>query len=89
MKSIVSERGQVVIPKALRVRLAIGPGQALDFQEERGRLVATKLSTEDPVANVYGVLRIDRSTDEIMRDLRGEVDAVELVRSRRTRKRRA
>ena len=31
MKSIVSEKGQVTIPKALRVSLAISPGTELDF----------------------------------------------------------
>ena len=47
MKSLVSEKGQVTIPKALRDRLGLRPGTALDFQAEGGRLVATKSISED------------------------------------------
>ena len=31
MKAIISEKGQVTIPKALRDSLALAPGTALDF----------------------------------------------------------
>jgi AbrB family looped-hinge helix DNA binding protein len=75
-RSTVSEKGQVTIPKRLRDRLGIRPGQVLDFHEERGRLVATKRAAEDAVAVVYGILGSDRSTDHVMGDLRGEPDAV-------------
>ncbi len=76
MKAIVSEKGQVTIPKPLRDRLGIRPGQELDFDEERGRLVATKATAEDPVDAVYGILRLGRSTDEIVEEYRGRPDAV-------------
>ena len=76
MKTVVSEKGQVTIPKRLRDRLGIRPGQVLDFTEEGGRLVATKETIEDPVAAVYGVLRLGRPTDELITELRGEPDAV-------------
>ncbi len=76
MKTIVSEKGQVTIPKPLRERLGIRPGQVLDFEEEKGRLVATKLTTQDLIEAVYGIIRLDRSTDDIIRSLRGEADAV-------------
>ena len=75
MKTTVSERGQVTIPKALRERLGIRPGQKLDMREERGRLVATKLSTQDPLERVTGILKLGRSTDELMTTLRGKPDA--------------
>lgn len=76
MKSVVSERGQVTIPKALRDRLGIRPGEVLDFSEEKGRLVARKLVAQDPVDAVYGVIRLGRSTDEMVNRLRGRPDAV-------------
>jgi len=47
MKSVVSEKGQVTIPKALRDRLGLRAGTSLDFQAEGGRLVATKTLDED------------------------------------------
>lgn len=75
-RSVVSEKGQVTIPKQLRDRLGIRPGQALEFTEERGRLVATKARVEEPVSSVYGILDLGRSTDEIVADLRGPADAV-------------
>lgn len=73
---VVSEKGQVTIPKLLRDRMGIRPGQVLAFREERGRLVATKAAVDDPVASVYGTLKTDRSADQIVRDLRGAPDTV-------------
>jgi AbrB family looped-hinge helix DNA binding protein len=75
-RSVVSEKGQVTIPKQLRDRLGIRPGQALEFTEERGRLVATKAPAEDPVASVFGILELGRPTDEVVADLRSTPDAV-------------
>jgi AbrB family looped-hinge helix DNA binding protein len=72
MKATVAERGQVTIPKALRKKLGIQPGAVLDFHDEQGRLVAVKASVEDPVARVYGMLKLGKSTDALMRELRGE-----------------
>jgi len=74
MKATVSGKGQVTIPKALRQRLGIRPGQALEFREESGSLVATKVSAADPVESVYGILDLGASTDELVAELRGPVD---------------
>ena len=49
MKATVAERGQVTIPKPLREKLGIRPGTRLDFKDDRGKLVAVKVSDEDPV----------------------------------------
>lgn len=76
MKAIVSERGQVTIPKPLRDSLGIRPGQVLNFHEEAGRLVATKANADDPVESVCGILKLDKSTDELITELRGEPDTV-------------
>jgi len=76
MKSIVSEKGQVTIPKPLRDRLGLRSGQVLDFREERGRLVATKAAPGDPVVRIYGILKVGRPTDALLRALRGAPDAV-------------
>lgn len=76
MKSVVSEKGQVTIPKPLRDRLGLRPGQTLEFAEEHGRLVASKVVTSDPVAAVYGRFKSKKTTDQLMTELRGEVDAI-------------
>ena len=75
MKTIVSEKGQVTIPKPLRDRLGIRAGQALDFRAEQGQLVATKVTPQDAVESVYGILKLGRPTDEAVRVLRGAADA--------------
>lgn len=76
MKSTVSEKGQVTIPKRLRERLGIRAGAVLDFEEDRGRLVATKLTTQDPVDELFGVLESTDSADTIVHRLRGTPDTV-------------
>lgn len=70
MKAVVSEKGQVTIPKALRKRLAIQPGQVLEFAEENGRLVATKASASSPFQSLYGVLQLQGRVDEVVREMR-------------------
>ncbi len=78
MKAIVSEKGQVTIPKRLRDRLGIRPGQVLDFDEEAGRLVARKTVAVDPIEALYGTLDLGgRTTDEVIEELRGTPDAID------------
>jgi len=88
MKTTVSERGQIVIPKQLRTRLGLAPGQVLECWEERGRLVAAKAAMSDPVTSVYGILKLARSTDELIAELRGPADEG-LAKPRRRRSPRA
>lgn len=71
MKSVVSERGQMVIPKKFRDRLGLRAGQEVECLEEKGRLVVLKAASKQGVDEVYGVLAVDRGSDEILRDLRG------------------
>lgn len=70
MKSVVSEKGQVTIPKALRDRLDIRPGEVLDFEEVNGRLVATKVTVVDPVDALFGVVNLPGGTDAFIDQLR-------------------
>lgn len=72
MRTIVSEKGQITIPKPLRVRLGLRKGQVLDVREKQGRLVMTKITSANPFDKYYGVLKTGKTTDEIMVQLRGE-----------------
>ena len=72
--SRVSEKGQVTIPKPMRERLGIRPGEVVQFREEPGRLVIEKTLTRDALDELYGVLDLGRTTDEFVRELRGEAD---------------
>ena len=71
MKAIVAERGQVTIPKSLRIRLGIQPGTVLDFEVKQGSLIARKQTPNNPIAEIYGCAG-KGLTDEIMKQLRGE-----------------
>ncbi len=72
MKTIVSEKGQITIPKPLRVRLGLRKGQVLEVHEDKGKLVMTKLNSPDPFEKYYGILPLGKTTDEIITELRGE-----------------
>jgi AbrB family looped-hinge helix DNA binding protein len=74
MKAVVSEKGQVTIPKRLRDRLGIVPGAVLEFREESGTLVASKASSAHAIASVYGILDVGRPVDELVDELRGVAD---------------
>jgi len=49
MKTIVSERGQITLPKAIRVGLGIKPGTVLQVAMQDGKLVAWKQDDIDTI----------------------------------------
>ncbi len=71
MKAIVSEKGQITIPKTLRIRLGLRKGQVLEVREHRGRLVMTKPRSTDPFEKYFGAVDLGKTTDELMAELRG------------------
>ncbi len=54
MKAVVSEKGQVTIPKELREHLGLTRGTILDFEAVEGTLVARKDLATDPIAKWRG-----------------------------------
>jgi len=71
MKTTVSEKGQITIPKRLRERLGLRPGTILDFEEADGRLVGRKLIRPDHLDDLVGILPVDEGTDAFIREIRG------------------
>jgi len=71
MKAVVSEKGQVTIPKPLRTRLGIRPGAVLDFDAEGGRLVARKAQAADAVDAAWGILDLTEPVDAFVERARG------------------
>ncbi len=71
MKAIVSEKGQVTIPKPLRDRLGITHGAVLEFREDAGSLVVTKVGGESAVASVYGIIDVRKPVDDLVEEMRG------------------
>jgi antitoxin PrlF len=72
MKTVVSERGQVTIPKKLRVQLGIRHGDVLDFEEQHGVLVGRKIAPADPVDALYGIVEVPGGTDAFVAEMRGD-----------------
>ena len=74
MLSTVGEKGQITVPKRLRDRLGIHPGDRLELIEDQGRLIATKTAPgdSDRVDAVLGILNLDVSVDETIRAMRGD-----------------
>jgi antitoxin PrlF len=73
-RSVVSEKGQVTIPKPMRDRLGIRAGQLVEFREERGHLIVEKAPSGDVLDELYGIVASKQSTDDFIRELRGDVD---------------
>ncbi|ACQ80983.1 transcriptional regulator, AbrB family [Beutenbergia cavernae DSM 12333] len=71
MKTTVSEKGQITIPKALRERLGLRAGSVLEVEEKDGQLVARRRVERDPVDAVYGVIEVPQGTDAAIDELRG------------------
>lgn len=61
----------MTIPKELRERLGIRAGQVLEFEERGGQIVLSKRMPRSPVDELYGVLQSEKSTDEMIEQLRG------------------
>ncbi len=74
MKSTVSEKGQVTIPKPLREKLGIRAGQVLDFETRDGMLVGRKATpAKSGVDAVFGILgRADLDVDAELEKMRGK-----------------
>ena len=72
----MSAAGQVTLPKRLRERLGIRPGETLDWAEEGGRLVATRLAVPDATGLAYRTAGGCVETDAAMVELQGRPDAI-------------
>jgi len=55
-RTVVSSKGQVVIPAELREQLGLGKGTPATWSEERGRLVLTPI-TERQLDEIMGFLK--------------------------------
>jgi antitoxin PrlF len=71
MKSIVSEKGQVTIPKAVRTKLGLRPGTVIEFEADRGRLIGRKALAADPFVELYGSMKMDEPVDDYIESVRG------------------
>ena len=50
MTAVLSEKGQVTIPKLIRDGMGLVPGSVLDFEEDNGRIIVRKVLAENPIS---------------------------------------
>jgi antitoxin PrlF len=74
MKSRVSERGQITLPKAIRTKLGIRPGTIIEFEVANGRIIGTKKEFQDPIAHWRGKGHLPKGctdVDSYLNEVRG------------------
>ena len=78
MSYALTQKSQVTVPKAVRLALGVGPGQAIDYEVlPDGRVImvaaAPKPSGNDnPFLKWLGTGILKQSTEDILRETRGE-----------------
>ena len=71
MKSVISEKGQITIPKAVRTKLGLRPGTVLELEADRGRLIGRKAPGRGVIDDVYGSMPMDEPVDAYLERTRG------------------
>jgi len=68
----ITKKGQVTIPKKIREAIGIRPGSEVNFQIRKGECILKKTVKNDSFRKWAGYLKIKKTTDEIIEELRGE-----------------
>jgi AbrB family looped-hinge helix DNA binding protein len=78
MSTTITSKGQVTIPKAVRDRLNLRPGNAVDYElDQDGRVVIKKAGRKSAAPHsqfdrIVGSATVDMTTEEIMALMRGD-----------------
>ena len=76
--SKVGERGQVTIPKSLRMRYGVRPGQEVPFEERDDGLFIRKVAPDEPLRALVGRVRDELDVDRYLDEARGSAWSEEL-----------
>ena len=74
MKTTVSERGQITLPKAIRTKLGIRTGTVIEFELVDGKIVGTKKEHQDSIGKWRGQGRLPEGfpdVDSYIKEVRG------------------
>ena len=89
MKALVSTKGQVTIPQALREQFDIQPGAEVDFTATADGIRLRKIVHDDKQRRVLGCLKAElasRSVAQWVDELRGPVRLPPKAKSRRAKR---
>jgi len=69
----LTSKGQITIPKAVRNKLGVLPGEDLRFEEKKGIFYIKKAPKKSPFDKWVGYLKTHKikRTDKIIEELRG------------------
>jgi AbrB family looped-hinge helix DNA binding protein len=76
MKATLTSKGQITIPKAIRRRLGLEPGQVLEFDEKAPYLRAVPVFDEEAMRALVGCAqgRIGMTSEEWLDETRGPAE---------------
>lgn len=80
MKSLVTSKGQVTIPKFLREQFGIRPGAQVDFDATPDGIRLRKVVDRRKQSHVFGCLKAElkgHAVSDLLDDLRGPVELPE------------
>jgi antitoxin PrlF len=80
MSYTLTLKSQVTIPKSMRLHLGVGPGESVDFEAladgrvaiSPARPASAAAGAENPFRQFLGIGMAGLSTEEILRETRGE-----------------
>ena len=74
VKTRITQKGQVTVPKEVRERLGLRPGDELEFTEEDGVFRLRKRIPPTILKKYRGYLKnlADRDPDELVQEMRGQ-----------------
>lgn len=69
----VTSKGQITLPKRIRERLGVHPGEELGFEEQDNLIVIRKVVTKSPFDKWVGTLKHleGQRSDDLVREARG------------------
>jgi AbrB family looped-hinge helix DNA binding protein len=73
---VINAKSQIVIPKNIRDKFGIRPGQEVEFQEQQGKIVLVKKGVKEKFRSLAGKYRFQmpkgiKTTGEFLREVRG------------------
>jgi AbrB family looped-hinge helix DNA binding protein len=72
-KTKLTSKCQVTVPKAVREKLGLKPGDEIEFVEDRGQFEVRKVITDSPFEKWSGFLThlAGQDPDDLVEDMRG------------------